>query len=323
MNLPRDNNGAGRAPGRSQAGPHPLGGSTDVPVGQGVVIAAGRAPGRSQAGPHPLGGSADVPVGRGADMSAQGLRVVLGERAALDGVSLVVHPGWTAIVGPNGAGKSTLLRTLAGLQRMAEGVVMLGDRCIDAWPARERGQRIAWLAQQSEASGELTVRDVVELGRLPHLGLFAAPGPEDARIVDAAMAATECSGWAERRLHALSGGERQRVLLARALAVQAPLLLLDEPTTHLDPPHQVALVRLLKAQARAGTTVLSVLHDLPLALQADRLVVMCNGRIRAEGPRDDPALHEALVDVFDGALRIARIDGQWHAVPHLGAIDDH
>jgi iron complex transport system ATP-binding protein len=256
-------------------------------------------------------------------LAARGLCVRLGAHTALARIDLLLHPGWTAIVGPNGAGKSTLLRSLAGLQRADAGEVVLDGRPIDAWPARERGQRIAWLAQQAEASGELSVRDVVQLGRLPHLGLFAAPGAADERIVDAAMAATECSAWASRRLHALSGGERQRVLLARALAVQAPLLLLDEPTTHLDPPHQVALVRLLKAQARSGTTVLSVLHDLPLALQADHLVVMQQGRIVAQGRRDDPALHAALVDVFGGALRITRIDGQWHAVPHLGAIDDH
>ncbi len=250
-------------------------------------------------------------------LSAHGLGVSLGGRPVLHDLSLTLRPGWTAIVGPNGAGKSTLLRALAGLQRLDTGQVLLNTKPLPDTNPRERARHIAWLAQQGEASGELTVRDVVHLGRLPHLGLFAAATAQDEAIVQQAMAATECVGWQYRRLHELSGGERQRVLLARALAVQAPLLLLDEPTTHLDPPHQVALVRLLRRQSRAGTTVLSVLHDLPLALQADRLVVMRAGRICAEGSCDDPVLHAALVDVFDGALRIERVGERWLAVPQL------
>ena len=250
-------------------------------------------------------------------LEARDVCVRLGDTLALDGASFVPPPGWTAIVGPNGAGKSTLLRVLAGLQPPAAGHVTLNARALAAWPARERGAMLAWLAQQSESSGELTVREVVHLGRLPHLGLFTAPGIEDEAAVDQAMAATECAAWQQRRLHELSGGERQRVLLARALAVMAPILLLDEPTTHLDPPHQVALVRLLQREARAGRTVVSVLHDLSLALMADRLVVMDRGRIRAQGSRDDPALHAAFVDVFGGAIRIERVGDRWITVPQL------
>jgi len=250
-------------------------------------------------------------------LEAHDVCVRLGDTLALDGVSFAPAPGWTAIVGPNGAGKSTLLRVLAGLQAPDSGSVMLNLRALAAWPARERGAMLAWLAQQSESSGELTVREVVRLGRLPHLGLFTAPGAEDEAAVDHAIAAAECAAWQTRRLHELSGGERQRVLLARALAVMAPVLLLDEPTTHLDPPHQVALVRLLQRQARSGCTVVSVLHDLSLALMADRLVVMDHGRVRAEGGRDDPALHVAFADVFRGAIRIERIGARWVAVPQL------
>lgn len=243
--------------------------------------------------------------------------VQLGATQALDRVSFDATPGWTAIVGPNGAGKSTLLRTLAGLQATDSGEAMLDGRALHAWPARARGARIAWLAQQQESSGELTVRETVMLGRLPHLGLFAAPTSADDAAVDQAMADTECSAWQHRRLHQLSGGERQRVLLARALAVMAPVLLLDEPTTHLDPPHQVALVRLLQLHARRGRTVISVLHDLPLALHADRLVVMQRGQIRTQGGRDDPAVHASLVEVFGGAIRIERSGTQWVSVPQL------
>ena len=243
--------------------------------------------------------------------------VALGSTQALQGVSLDIGPGWTTIVGPNGAGKSTLLRVLAGLERPQSGEVRIDGRLLASLSDRERASRLAWLAQQGESTGELTVREVVRLGRLTRQGLFGAATPEDEQCVDRAMAEAACSAWQERRLHELSGGERQRVFVARALAVQAPLLLLDEPTTHLDPPHQIALVRLLRQQARAGVSVVSALHDLSLALLADRLVVMERGRIRASGASDDEHLHRQLIDVFAGAIRIARFEGRWMVIPRL------
>ena len=249
-------------------------------------------------------------------LQAQDLAVSLGGRAVLHGVTLGLQPGWTAIVGPKGAGKSTLLRSLAGLQRLDAGRVLLQGKPLEGWSGRERAQRIAWLAQQGSATGELTVREVVQLGRLPQIGLFAEPSAQDLALVRQAMVAAECDAWPERRLHELSGGERQRVLLARTLAVDAPLLLLDEPTTHLDPPHQIALVRLFKRLA-VERTVVSVLHDVPLALQADRLVIMQAGRIRAEGRVDDPRVHEALAAVFENAIRIERLDNRYLALPNL------
>jgi iron complex transport system ATP-binding protein len=145
---------------------------------------------------------------------------------------------------------------------------------------------------------------------------FGAPGPDDVAAVEAAMQATECGGWRHRRLPELSGGERQRVLLARALAVQAPVLLLDEATTHLDPPHQVALARLLRGLGRTQTVV-SVLHDLPTALLADRLVVLGEGRLRAQGGADDPALHAELCEVFGHAIDVRRVDGHWAVLPRM------
>ena len=250
-------------------------------------------------------------------LEAQAVSVRLGSTQALNRVTLALRPGWTAIVGPNGAGKSTLLRVLAGLQRPDTGSVWLGGRPLNEVPLREQARRMAWLPQQGEASGDLTVREVVHLGRLPHLGLFTTPSARDEALVQQAMAHTECAAWQHRRLHELSGGERQRVLLARALAVDAPVLLLDEPTTHLDPPHQIALLRLLQRQARAGHTVVSVLHDLSLALQADRLVLMDAGRICADGWRDDAVLHAALTAVFHGAVRVERLRQRWIAVPNL------
>jgi iron complex transport system ATP-binding protein len=221
-------------------------------------------------------------------------------------------------VGPNGAGKSTLLRVLAGLQAVDAGQVELDGQSLGDVPARARATKMAWLAQQGESTGELTAREIVRLGRLPSLGLFSPMTPADERVVERAMAAAECDAWKDRRLHELSGGERQRVLLARALAVEASVLLLDEPTTHLDPPHQVVLMRLVRQEVLRGTTVVSVLHDLSFALLADRLVVMDGGQIRAEGSCADPALHAVLVEVFGGAIRIVPVESRWIAIPHLG-----
>jgi iron complex transport system ATP-binding protein len=243
--------------------------------------------------------------------------VALGSTQALQEVSLEIGAGWTAVVGPNGAGKSTLLRLLAGLQAPQSGEVRIDGRLLASLSDRERALRLAWLAQQGESTGELTVREVVQLGRLARQGLFGAATADDERCVEQAMAEAECSAWQERRLHELSGGERQRVFVARALAVRAPLLLLDEPTTHLDPPHQIALVRLLRQQARAGVTVVSALHDLTLAFLADRLVIMERGRIRTSGASDDLDLHRELVDVFAGAIRVAQFEGRWMVIPRL------
>ena len=241
----------------------------------------------------------------------------------VDGVSVQLPAGqWTALVGPNGAGKSSLLSLLAGLRRPATGRVLLAGRALADWPARARGRQLAWLSQQGEAEGDIAVRDVVALGRLPHTGLFGSPGPADEAAVQAAMQATECSALAGRRLSALSGGERQRVLLARALAVGAPVLLLDEPTTHLDPPHQRALVRLMRQAAAGGACVVSVLHDLTLALAADRLLVMADGRLQADGPPADPDVQRTLVAVFGHALRIVALAAEGEGDPDSGGDGD-
>ena len=253
-------------------------------------------------------------------LEARDLAIRLGRREVLRGLSLAVHAGqWLALVGPNGAGKSTLLSVLAGLRRADAGQVLLQGRALDDWPSRERAQRLAWLSQHGEAQGDIAALDVVRLGRLPRHGLLGVPDAVDEAAVAQAMAETECSALATRRLSELSGGERQRVLLARALAVQASVLLLDEPTTHLDAPHQRALLRSLAARTRAGAAVAAVLHDPTLALCADRVVVLQAGRVVADGRPDDAALRDALVRVFDHAFTIeaVAVDGstRWVAVP--------
>jgi len=265
-----------------------------------------------------------VPKARdgGAALQARGLLVHLGGRRVVDDVSLVLRAGeWVALVGPNGAGKSTLLQLLSGLRVPEAGEVQLAGRPLAAWPLRQRAQALAWLAQQGEADGDIAVRDVVRLGRLPHQGLFGAPDAADEAAVSAAMADTECTAWEARRLNELSGGERQRVLLARVLAVQAGVLLLDEPTTHLDAPHQRTVLRCLAQRARSGAAVAVVLHDITQALAADRVLVMDGGRLVADGAPGDAALQAALVAVFDGAFSIEAVTAQgrprWVAVPAL------
>jgi iron complex transport system ATP-binding protein len=248
----------------------------------------------------------------GVVLDASGLKLALAGRAVVRGVDLELQRGsWCALVGPNGAGKSSLLRLLAGLQRPDGGVVRVDGRSLSDWPDGQRAQRIAWLAQGQlqghGADADLSVRDVVRLGRLPQHGLFGAPGPSDEAAVDDALRETACADLATRRLAELSGGERQRVLLARALAVGASVLLLDEPTTHLDPPHLRRLLQGLLRRARQGAAVLTVLHDVNLALAADRVLVMNEGRLVADGPPADPALHQALTDAFEGAFDIRQL----------------
>ena len=239
-------------------------------------------------------------------LTVTGLTIDLMGRRVLEGVDLSFNHGWTAIVGPNGAGKSTLLRALAGLLPTTSGEVRLSGRPLAQWAPGERARTLAWLAQHDAVSGDLTVRETVSLGRLPHAGLWSALDAQDERAVVDAMVRADCLAWQDRLVHQLSGGERQRVHVARALATGAQVLLLDEPTAHLDPPHQWALARLLRELA-ASATVVTVAHDLNLALQADRLVVLAKGRVRSAARTGDAELHRTLEAVFEDRVRIVAL----------------
>ena len=233
----------------------------------------------------------------------------------LHNVSLDIAQGqWTSIVGPNGAGKSTLLRCLAGVIPHSGTVTLLGQPLLTL-PHRERARHMAWLGQNETSADDLTVWDVAMLGRLPHQAWLAPPGEQDHAAVESALRATQAWEWRCRTLGQLSGGERQRVLLARALAVQAQVLLMDEPLANLDPPHQADWLAVVQALVAKGTTVVSVLHEISMALHADQLVVMAQGRITHQGSTRDTASHAALVEVFDRRIAIHSIDGQWAALP--------
>lgn len=242
-------------------------------------------------------------------LQAHQLHVERDGRAVLRDVSLEVPPGtWTALVGPNGAGKSTALAALAGVLAVRSGNVSLDGRALSAWPRRDRARHLAWLAQQGPMDADLIAREVVMLGRLPHHGLTGSADRRDHQATDAAMAATGCTHLACRRLSALSGGERQRVLIARALATQAAVTLMDEPCAHLDPQYRRQLVRALRFITQSGYAVLTAEHDLSHALQADRLVVLADGTVRAQGAVHDRHVHREMEAVFDGAIRIERCD---------------
>ena len=245
-----------------------------------------------------------------AALACADLSVAYGPRLVLEGISLEFCAGlWTAVVGPNGSGKSTLLRTLAGLREPRSGVIWLQGRTLAAWPRRERARRLAWLAQTPGAT-DLTASEVVGLGRFAHGGWLAHRQAEDDAAMHRAMTATGSLSWAGRRLSTLSGGERQRVHLARVLAVEAPLLLLDEPTTHLDPPHQEDVARLLREQAYGrGVCVVSAIQDLSLALAADRLVVLGHQGIVGHGTIREALAGDWLSAAFQTPVNIVEHHG--------------
>ena len=250
-------------------------------------------------------------------LQARGLHARLGDVQVLHGVDLAFAAGsWTSVVGPNGAGKSTLLKALAGLLPCA-GQVLLEGRPLASYRGAERGRCLSWLGQNESTADDLTVRDVVMLGRLPHRAWLAAPTQADHDAVDDALRATHALAWQGRALGQLSGGERQRVLLARALAVQARVLLMDEPLANLDPPHQADWLALARTLARAGRTVVSVLHELPSALHADALVIVAAGRVVHQGASGDVATHRALEAVFDHRIAVHAVGGQWVTLPRL------
>ena len=254
-------------------------------------------------------------------LTVQALNVQLGEREVLRQLSLQIPQGrWTAIVGPNGAGKSTLLRALAGMRasnQKQSGDVFLQGRKLADWNGRERAKALAWLGQNQPVSADMAVYDVVMLGRLPHQGWLAPASSADRQAVEQALKRTHAWDWRQRSIGQLSGGERQRVLLARALAVQASTLLMDEPLANLDPPHQTDWMLTARSLVQQGMTVVSVLHELSFALLADEIIVMQAGQVTHQGSCSDPASHAALEAVFEHRIQVRELDGLWLALPRL------
>ncbi|UVF19689.1 ABC transporter ATP-binding protein [Microvirga terrae] len=233
-------------------------------------------------------------------LEARSLSVDLAARRALDRIDLSPAPGrLTVIVGPNGAGKTTLLRALAGLTGPAEGDVVLDGVSLRRMHASDRARAIAYLPQGGFVAWPLPVAGVVALGRLPHGEKPDRLSPAGREAVASALRAVGLQGFADRPATALSGGERARALLARALATQAPVLLVDEPIAALDPRHQLVVLEILKAHARAGATVVAIMHDLTLAARfADDILLLHQGKTEAFGPPGAVLTGERLAAVF-------------------------
>jgi len=233
-------------------------------------------------------------------LDASRVTISVGGSVLVDGVDCSVPRGsLTALVGPNGAGKSTLLRSLGAIVRPDSGSVTFEDDDLLALPRRERARVAALVEQDSSTEISLTVRAVVELGRLPHQSLWRDNDGETAQIVSTALDAVGMTHLEARDFSTLSGGERQRIMLARALAQQPRLLLLDEPTNHLDIGAQLDVLGLLQRLSVEGVTVLAALHDLGLAATyADHVIVLRAGRVVAAGPTSSTLTPELIRDVY-------------------------
>jgi len=235
---------------------------------------------------------------------------------AVRGVSLAVGAGeWVMLIGPNGAGKTSVLRALCGLLPFGGGASVRG-RDVHSFGRRELARLVAFVPQNPVMPADLTVSEYVLLGRTPHLGRLAVEGRGDRKTVGRALERLDLLPFAERGLGSLSGGELQRVVLARALAQEAPILLLDEPTTSLDLGRQQQVLELVDSLRADGLTVLSTMHDLTLAGQyADRLVLLDRGAVVADGTPRDVLSHENLTAHYGASVRIVEDEGRVYVLP--------
>jgi len=223
-----------------------------------------------------------------------------GDKQVLHDISIGAPPGqFIALIGPNGSGKSTLLKTICGLITPSSGSIQNGDINIHNMPVKARAREIAYLAQARFAAPLMSVEDVVELGRAPYRGRLGKISEDGHAAIEQALERTQLSELRNRRFDSLSGGEQARVLLARALTVEAPVLLADEPIAALDPYFQITMMTMLKAEAESGKTVIAALHDLSLAHQfCDRIWVLHDGKLAVEAAPDEALNKDILRTVF-------------------------
>ncbi|MDO8362555.1 MAG: ABC transporter ATP-binding protein [Actinomycetota bacterium] len=240
------------------------------------------------------------------DLEFTDLTVQYGERTAVHPLSLGVPAGgWLCLIGPNGAGKSSLLRSLCGLVPHG-GTARIGGTETAAMSSRQRARSVAYVPQAPVLPADMTVFDYVLLGRSPFIGYFGAASAHDRMIVRDILARLDLAAFSDRRLDSLSGGESQRLVLSRAIAQGAPVLLLDEPTSALDIGHQQQALELVdRMRTECGLTVVSAMHDLTLAgLYADRLALLHEGRLVAEGSPAQVLRPEILSEFYGVSVRV-------------------
>jgi iron complex transport system ATP-binding protein len=248
---------------------------------------------------------------------ARRVTVRLGGRAVVRDVDLDVPRGeWVGLIGPNGAGKTTLLRALAGLVPY-EGSVAVHGRPTAELARREWSRAVAVVPQEPVTPPWMTVAEYVLLGRTPHLGQLARESGNDRAAVSRTLARLDLLDERDRLLGTLSGGERQRVVVARALAQEASIVLLDEPTAALDIGHQQQALELLDTlRAESELTLVAAMHDLTLAAQyADRMVLLDRGRVEADGTPDEVLTEEAIARHYAAQIRVVRVDDRLAVVP--------
>jgi iron complex transport system ATP-binding protein len=250
-------------------------------------------------------------------IDARGITVRLGGRAVVRDIDLEVPAGqWVGLIGPNGAGKTTLLRALAGLVRH-EGAIALHGSSTGSIARREWARTVAVVPQEPVTPSWMTVSEYVLLGRTPHLGQLARESARDREAAARTLARLDLLDHRDRTLGTLSGGERQRVVVARALAQEASIVLLDEPTAALDIGHQQQALELLDSlRAESELTLVAAMHDLTLAAQyADRMVLLDEGRVAADGLPDEVLTEETIATHYDAAIRVVHVDERLAVVP--------
>ena len=256
---------------------------------------------------------------------ARAIRAGYRDRDVLRGVDLVARAGeLVALIGPNGAGKSTLLRVAGGLLRPSSGSVTIDGVDVTTLDRRSIARHIAVVPQVFETLFPFTVREIAALGRTSRLGPLGTLGSDDARAVARALDDIGATDLADRRIDRVSGGERQRAVLAMALAQEAGVLLLDEPTAHLDPAHQRATLDRVATLARVrGLAVVAVLHDLNLAAAfASRVVLLADGAVVRDGEPREVITAELVTNVFGPGLRVVAIEGRPFVVPEPGSVTE-
>ncbi len=248
-------------------------------------------------------------------LEAQALTFSVDARRLLDNVDLRSDSGqFVGLIGPNGAGKSTLLRAISRVLSVQDGAVTLEGSDLRSLGAREIASMLSLVPQIAPYTQGFTASELVLMGRYPHMGRFQVEGEADGAIARQAMHATETEAFADRTLDTLSGGERQRVFLARALAQQPRILLLDEPTANLDILHQLKILTLVRRLVDDGLTAVAAIHDLNLAARfCDRLVVLAEGRVLAEGSAAEVLTPETIEDAFG-------VRSEIHRDPATGAL---